>query len=133
MDGEAEVAGLPRDPELWRLTLSAVRGVAAAADAYIERGGWCPRVRLASVRAFDSGWPNLSRPMFAPEDAPLDFADLFGVERSDLKPVGYRDVPEMVTLLEYVQQREDLRTRLLSRPVSEPDDLIEVFSPALPA
>ncbi|MQA28010.1 MAG: hypothetical protein GEU94_21735 [Micromonosporaceae bacterium] len=57
---DAGTADQPRDPDLWELTLAAVRGAEAAADAYLERDVWRPRVHLPTVSTIDSGWPNIS-------------------------------------------------------------------------
>jgi len=108
-----ESAGQPRDPELWKLTLAAVRGAAAAADIYLDRDVWRPRVRLPTVSAFESGWPNISSPStFPPDTAPIDYSALFGSQRGQLRPMAYSDVAEFISLLEYVRGREDLLARL---------------------
>lgn len=128
--GEATDSGgtadQPRDPELWKLTLAAVRGAAAAADAYLERGEWRPRVHLATVRAFDSGWPNISRPhVFPPDTGPVDHSALFGPKRDQLKPIAFTDVEELAALLAYVRGRDHLRVRLSTETGTGQEDLVD--------
>lgn len=106
--------GQPRDPELWNLTRSAVQSAGAVADAYLEHGGWRPRVALPTVRSFTtSGWPSLWRSrLLRRADAPTDYSELFGMTAGTLNPIAFADVPELVTLIEYVRGREDLRSRV---------------------
>lgn len=127
--GEVETGGAgeqPRDPELWKLTLAAVRGAASAVDEHLDRGGWCPRVRLAVVRAFDSGWPNISPPQLFPLDtAPVDHSALFGSKRDQLKPIAFTDVEEFTALIAFVRDRDDLRARLSMEMRTGHDDLVD--------
>jgi len=106
----------PREPELWRLTRAAVLAASAAVDRHLETGGWRPRCRLGTVRAFDSGWPHLTGPAFAADDAPVEYSALIGSKRGQLTPIAYDDVAEIAALLEYVRSRQELRARLVPRP-----------------
>jgi hypothetical protein len=102
----------PLDDGLWQMTRVAVEAAGAAADTHLAAGGWRPRLALPSVEAFDSGWPNLHRErLFPPDTAPTDLARLFGPTRDALVPFAYADVPELVSLIDYVRDREDLRVR----------------------
>lgn len=125
------------EPELWKLTLPAVRAAGAAANAQLEGGGWRPRVSLPRVGVFDSGWPHLNRStLFPPDDAPTDYSALFGATGGNLNPIAYADVPELVTLIDYVRAREDLRSRTTVRSatgnVEREDRLLEFEVADLP-
>jgi hypothetical protein len=102
-----------RDAELWNLSRAAVQGAGAAADAYLQRSRWRPRVVLASVGEFTGGWPNLSRSRLStPDDAPTDYSQLFSVTGGSLSPIAYAEVPELVALIEYVRSCEHLKSRV---------------------
>src|SRR5664279_351729 len=79
---EASTFTGPLDSDLWDLTRAAVCAAGEAADAHLTSNGWRPRVAVASVGAFDSGWPNITSPRLLPrDDAPTDFSALFGPQR----------------------------------------------------
>lgn len=110
--------------ELWELTRAAVHAAGEAADAHLASNGWRPRVAVASVGVFDSGWPNItSARLFPRDDAPIDFSALFGPKRDQLKPIAYSDVPELTALIAYARDRDDLRLRLTMTSASGRDDL----------
>jgi hypothetical protein len=116
----------PRDPELWRLTLAAIHDAGAAADAYLESGGWRPRVHQPTIRTFDSGWPNISHPqVFPPETAATDHSALFAQHREPLKPIAFADVEALAALLNYVRTREDLLPRLSPENGTGRDELVD--------
>jgi hypothetical protein len=97
-----------RDAELWNLTRAAVQGAGAAADAYLQRARWRPRVVLASVGTFRGGWPNLSRSRLStPDDAPTDYSQLFSPTGGSLSPIAFAEAPELGALIEHVRSRED--------------------------
>jgi len=112
--GNEAIVSTPVSAALWELTRAAVMACASAADAYLARGGWAPRWRLATVDTFASGWPNLSRPFGASRDsAPVQHARLFGQTRGQLVPISYDDVPELVTLIEHVRHDDLLAPRVI--------------------
>jgi hypothetical protein len=115
----------PLDPELWQLTRAAVLAVGAAVDEYLgETHRWRPRYRLGAVGKFDSGWPHLTRPTFAGDNAPVEYSSLVGSNRGQLTPIAYRDVAELATLLDYVRGRDELRDRLAPGPDVPSGDLV---------
>ena len=125
MPDTSQVSG-PADPELWELTRVAVHAAGAAADAHLTPNGWRPRVALASVDAFDSGWPNItSTRLFPNDDSPTEFSALFGPKKDQLKPIEYSDVPELAALIAYVRDRDDLHSRLRVTSASGRGDLEE--------
>lgn len=114
------MAGEPREPELWRRTLAAVREAMAAVDTYRQNGGWLPRVKLPSVDSFDSGWPRISSPpIMVPDTAPVEHSALFGPKRHRLRPIAYSDVAAIVELIQYIHDRDDLRMRLTPEVISD--------------
>lgn len=107
------LADQPMDPELWRLVLAAVYGASRAADNYLEVEGWRPRVRVASVGRFESGWPHVVVPgSFASDDGPIRYSGLFGAYRNDFPPICYSDIDEFEALFTYVERNRDLCLRL---------------------
>jgi hypothetical protein len=99
--------------QLWALTRAAVQAAGTAADAYVDSGGWVPRVKLPTLGAFDSGWPNLQGPdFFAAEDAPIEYSALFSAERDRLRPIAHADVPELEALISHAMSDPELRPRL---------------------
>ncbi len=111
--------GEPLDSDLWTSTRAAIDGVAIAADAYLERSGWYPRVNLPTLERFDSGWPSLRRPFSAPDDAPPDYFGLFGEKRGQVVPIAYTDVAELIHLRDFVRTRTDLMARLWPEGLNE--------------
>lgn len=100
------------DSELWELARAAIAAATARADEYVATGGWTPKVELASVAVFDSGWPNLSTSWLSERDSPVDYSALFGSERGPLKPLAYDDAPALRRFVDYARSRTDLSSRL---------------------
>jgi Apea-like HEPN len=121
---ETSTPTAPADSDLWDLTRAAVRAAGEAADAYLTPNGWRPRVAVASVGAFDSGWPNLTSHRWLPrDDAPTNFSALFGPQRDQLKPIAFSDVPELAALIAFVRGRDDLCARLTMSSASGKEDV----------
>jgi len=67
-----------------------------------------PRERLPKLGTYQGGWPSFSPPTIGSDDGPRKLDDLFGLERDSLIPFAYNDVPELVELLNYVQDHPDI-------------------------
>jgi hypothetical protein len=74
---------------------------------------------------FDSGWPHLTTPAFAADEAPVEYSALIGSKRGQLTPIAYDDVAEIAALLEYVRDNEELRVRLVPRRDAVPGERLE--------
>ncbi len=131
----AEAAGMnrtastePIDPDLWDRVRVAVVACGDAADQLLQDRGWHRRVAVPSVGQFDSGWPNLHRSRYFPDDnAPIDFSAMFGQTSDQLTPVAYSDVPALATLISYVRSREDLVDRLTIPTLSGRDEIEDTW------
>lgn len=90
--------------EFRELTLAAVAAWRTLALAYASTGGYMPRERLPQLKTFHTGWPNITSAAFSDTDGqPRDLAALVGSKKDLLHPYGYGDIPELVTLFEFVE------------------------------
>ena len=94
--------------ELGAKVLSAAKASKALALDYAATGKWMPRERLPKLGTYQGGWPSFSPPTIGSDDGPRKLDDLFGLERDSLIPFAYNDVPELVELLNYVQDHPDI-------------------------
>ena len=94
--------------ELGAKVLSAVKAAKALALDYAATGKWMPRERLPELGIYQGGWPSFSPPVIGSDDGPRKLNALFGLKWDSLVPFAYNDVPELVQLLNYVQDHPDI-------------------------
>jgi hypothetical protein len=101
------------DPGLWERVSAAFPAVNAAIDRHVKQGGWVPRASIPVMERFEgSGWPRVLFPVMPGDKAPPDYSRLFGLTAGDFTPYGYRDIPELAAVIDYVTGRADLVTKL---------------------
>lgn len=124
----------PIHAELWQMALAAVADSERAAEEYLKRAGWVPRVGVPTVGAFDSGWPNLGMRISTGADDPPDRAALFGPERGALKPLSFEDAPALAKFVKFVRQNEGLSGRLATLKIDGTPftDFVEIEAASLP-
>ena len=114
------------DQGLWERVSAAFPAVNAAIDRHVEEGGWVPRASVPLMETFDgSGWPRVQFPVMPGDGAPPDYSRLFGMTAGDFTPYGYRDIPELAAVIDYVIGRADLVMRLdvIPEPVQVPAEV----------
>lgn len=94
--------------ELGAKVLSAAKACKVLALGYAATDELMPRERLPTLGTYQGGWPSFSSPLIGNGDRPRKLNDLFGIKRAVLVPFAYNDVPELVELLNYVEDRPDI-------------------------
>ena len=85
----------------------------AAIDRHVEEGRRIPRASVPVMETFDgSGRPHMQFPVMPGDGAPPDYSRLFGLTAGDFTPYGFRDIPELAAVIDYVTGRADLVKRL---------------------
>ena len=111
MGSDSEVGVI--DQGLWERVSAAFPAVNAAIDRHVEEGRRIPRASVPVMETFDdSGWPHVQFPVMPGDGAPPDYSRLFGLTAWDFTPYGYRDIPELAAVIDYVTGRADLVKRL---------------------
>jgi hypothetical protein len=100
------------DPELYRLTMAVVLDMDSMVTEYLAREGYkyVPYRDTRKVKAFDSGWPNVS--MKERDESRIAHKELFAHKVSAIAPFTYDDIPSMAALNEYVNGNEDVAVRV---------------------
>lgn len=103
-EGQFDPGDGPIDPHLWHLTLPAVRAARAAGKNLAESGAYVPRVKLPKYRENTAGWPAVTKssPVFAPDDAPVLWHEIFALTDSRSSRIPVRDVPALAWAVEEV-------------------------------
>ncbi|MER7362641.1 hypothetical protein [Nonomuraea wenchangensis] len=123
-----EAGQLLADNQLWHLAREAVADAGARADEYLATGSWIPKIDMPKIDAFDSGWPDLSRPLLSSSsNGRVNYVSLFGRERRSLTPLAYDDAPALVRFIDYVRGRPDLRARLFPEHMTDPSFADSIF------
>jgi hypothetical protein len=118
--------------ELGAKVLSAAKAAKALALDYAATDKWMPREQLPKLGTYQGGWPSVSSPAIGSDDGPRKLNDLFGLKRDLLVPFAYNDVPELVGLLDYVQDHSDIadlfQFRMPDGSLNTHQDLREVMT-----
>lgn len=118
--------------ELGARVLSAAKACRTLALDYVATDRFIPRERLPKLGTYQGGWPSFSSPSIGSDDGPRKLSGLFGLKRDSLVPFAYNDVPELVELLDYVQDYPDIadlfQFRMPDGSLNEGQDLREIMT-----
>ena len=118
--------------ELGARVLSAAKACRTLALDYVATDRFIPRERLPKLGTYQGGWPSFSSPSIGSDDGPRKLSGLFGLKRDSLVPFASNDVPELVELLNYVQDYPDIadlfQFRMPDGSLNEGQDLHEIMT-----
>lgn len=106
----------PLRPDLWQISLPAVRAALSRGKEYIASGGYVSRADVPAYETNTHGWSTTTGRDFVfsnRSDAPVNWDYMFGHRRGPLAAIPLTDVPELVAAAEQV------RNLSLSDPVLE--------------
>jgi hypothetical protein len=124
----------PRDSELYALTVAAILGCnervrdLEATGGYISKHFNFPTIR---ANAFAQTFPSIDH--FG-TDGPTDYGSPFALNEQSIfgKKISYSDVPALASLIDYVRNNAELRTRLTHGLDLQNDDYTAISSALFP-
>jgi hypothetical protein len=109
----------PLRPELWRITLPAVRAARSKGLAYIASGSYVSRADVPEYETNGHGWSTTTnRDRFSDrKDSPVNWDYMFGHKRGHFAAMAWSEVPELAAAAEQVRELA-LSDSTLERAVS---------------
>lgn len=116
----------PLQPDLWELTLPAVREARAAGRRYVESGKYVPRREAPMYEENNQGWnTTTSRGIRTiSDDGPINWSYMFSENRGSLKYIGIDEVPALAVcvdkVVELAVKNPEFEKRMLIFPMGDP-------------
>lgn len=116
----------PLQPELWTLTLPAIRAARAAGLRYVESGRYVSRREVLKYEENAKGWSTtvLGSTTSPSSDDPINWSYMFGEKKGPLIHIGIDEVPELSKAVEQVMNRSmadaEFERRMSGFPFGDP-------------
>jgi hypothetical protein len=117
----------PLQPELWNLTLPAVRDARAAGRRYVESGKYALKRDVPKYEENNHGWSTTTsgRTLTGNDDGPVNWTYMFGEKKGTLSYIGIDEIPALVDSLgkiaELANDNPEFEKRMLALPVHRLD------------
>lgn len=94
------------EPDLWAVTLPALRAAREQGREYIESGKYVPQIKVTQYSVNQQGWSTTTAAdLFPGKNSPVEWARMFGMAAGRGTQIAYEEVPEIVAAAEWVSGR----------------------------
>ena len=104
------------EPDLWNVTLPALRAARQRGREYIATGKYVSRLKITEYSENAQGWSTTTkRDLFPSNTAPVEGANIVGPDVGQFSPIAYDEVPELLEAARWVGERGLADQRFLER------------------
>jgi hypothetical protein len=105
----------PMKPDLWKQVKPAIDAVRQVGHAWLEQNANPPRHKISVFTTNEFDWPSVVDSEGLPwitGEGPVNWRELVGMHKGRWTSIGSEDVPELVALVSFVGNRDDLRSKM---------------------